>query len=107
LLLELEFLPQVGQEFPLIKGTKFLRDDNGNCKSIWPSYWASSNSILGKATPDYILGLSNSFEYKGLRLTVVMDYRTGHQIISGTKYDLTWPGRLEESAAFNREFHFT
>jgi hypothetical protein len=28
-----------------------------------------------------------------------MDYRTGHQIVSGTKYDLTWPGRLEESAA--------
>jgi hypothetical protein len=35
-----------------------------------------------------------------------MDYRTGHQIISGTKYDLTWPGRLEESAAFNREVGF-
>jgi hypothetical protein len=34
-----------------------------------------------------------------------MDYRTGHQIISGTKY-LTWPGRLEESAAFNREVGF-
>jgi hypothetical protein len=25
-----------------------------------------------------------------------MDYRTGHSIISGTKYSLTWPGRLEE-----------
>jgi hypothetical protein len=35
-----------------------------------------------------------------------MDYRTGHQIISGTKNDLTWPGRLEESAAFNREVSF-
>jgi hypothetical protein len=30
-----------------------------------------------------------------------MDYRTG-QIISGTKYDLTWPD-LEESASFDRE----
>jgi hypothetical protein len=27
---ELEFFAQVGQEFPLIKGTKFLRDDNGS-----------------------------------------------------------------------------
>jgi hypothetical protein len=35
-----------------------------------------------------------------------MDYRTGHQIVSGTKYDLTWPGRLEESAAFDREVGF-
>jgi TonB-linked SusC/RagA family outer membrane protein len=99
---------QVGQEFPLIKGTKFLRDDNGSIivNEFGLPTRASSNSILGKATPDYILGLSNSFEYKGLRLTVVMDYRTGHQIISGTKYDLTWPGRLEESAAFNREVGF-
>ncbi|PKH67591.1 SusC/RagA family TonB-linked outer membrane protein [Flavobacterium sp. ALD4] len=99
---------QVGQEFPLIKGTKFLRDDNGSIivNQFGLPTRASSNSILGKATPDYILGLSNSFEYKGLRLTVVMDYRTGHQIISGTKYDLTWPGRLEESAAFDREVGF-
>jgi TonB-linked SusC/RagA family outer membrane protein len=99
---------QVGQEFPLIKGTTFVRDANGsiivNSQGL-PSR-TSSNSILGKATPDYILGLTNSFEYKGLKLTVVMDYRTGHSIISGTKYSLTWPGRLEESAAFNRDNGF-
>ena len=99
---------QVGQEFPLIKGTTFVRDANGsiivNSQGL-PSR-TSSNSILGKATPDYILGLTNSFEYKGLKLTVVMDYRTGHSIISGTKYALTWPGRLEESANFDRDAGF-
>ena len=99
---------QVGQEFPLIKGTTFVRDANGsiivNAQGL-PSR-TSSNSILGKATPDYILGLTNSFEYKGLKLTVVMDYRTGHSIISGTKYALTWPGRLEESADFDRDLGF-
>jgi hypothetical protein len=34
-----------------------------------------------------------------------MDYRTGHQIVSGTKYDLTWPGRLRR-VAFDREVGF-
>ena len=99
---------QVGQEFPLIKGTTFVRDANGgiivNAQGL-PSR-TSSNSILGQATPDYILGLTNSFEYKGLKLTVVMDYRAGHDIISATKYDLTWPGRLEESADFDRDNGF-
>lgn len=99
---------QVGEEFPLIKGTTFVRDANGgiivNAQGL-PSR-TSSNSILGKATPDYILGLTNSFEYKGLKLTVVMDYRAGHDIISATKYNLTWPGRLEESAAFDRDNGF-
>ena len=99
---------QVGEEFPLIKGTTFVRDANGsiivNSQGL-PSR-TSSSSILGKATPDYILGLTNSFEYKGIKLTVVMDYRTGHSIISGTKYALTWPGRLEESADFDRDLGF-
>ena len=99
---------QVGEEFPLIKGSTFVRDANGsiivNSQGL-PSR-TSSSSILGKATPDYILGLTNSFEYKGLRLTVVMDYRAGHDIISATKYNLTWPGRLEESAAFDRDLGF-
>ncbi|MFV8355303.1 SusC/RagA family TonB-linked outer membrane protein [Flavobacterium sp. XS1P32] len=99
---------QVGQEFPLIKGTTFVKDANGSVilNQFGLPTRTSSNSILGKATPDYILGLSNSFAYKGFTLTAVMDYRTGHQIISGTKADLTWPGRLEESAAFDREVGF-
>ena len=99
---------QVGEEFPLIKGTTFLRDGNGSIivNQFGLPTRSSSNSILGKATPDYILGLSNSFAYKGFTLSAVMDYRTGHQIISGTKYDLTWPGRLVESADFDREVGF-
>ena len=99
---------QVGQEFPLIKGTTFVKDANGSVilNQFGLPTRTSSNSILGKATPDYILGLSNSFTYKGFTLTAVMDYRTGHQIVSGTKYDLTWPGRLIESADFDREVGF-
>ncbi|WP_188049959.1 SusC/RagA family TonB-linked outer membrane protein [Flavobacterium sp. GP15] len=99
---------QVGQEFPLIKGSTFVRDANGGIivNQFGLPTRSSSNSILGKATPDYILGLTNSIEFKGITLTAVMDYRTGHQIISGTKYDLTWPGRLVESADFDREVGF-
>ncbi len=99
---------QVGQEFPLIKGTTFVRDANGSViiNQFGMPTRTSTNSILGKATPDYILGFTNSFEYKGLKLTAVMDYRTGNQIISATKGDLAWPGRLEETAAFDREVGF-
>ncbi|MBB1192236.1 SusC/RagA family TonB-linked outer membrane protein [Flavobacterium sp. SOK18b] len=99
---------EVGQEFPLIKGTTFVTDANGSVivNQFGLPTRSSSNSILGKATPDYILGLSNTVTYKGFTLSAVMDYRTGHQIVSGTKYDLTWPGRLEETASFDREVGF-
>ncbi|HEU4496199.1 MAG TPA: SusC/RagA family TonB-linked outer membrane protein, partial [Flavobacterium sp.] len=99
---------QVGEEFPLIKGTTLVRDPNGNViigadglPSVNPNF-----SILGRVTPDYILGFTNTLEYKGLRLVAVFDYRTGHKVISETKYNLTWTGHLEESAEFDRDQGF-
>ncbi|MES2544832.1 MAG: SusC/RagA family TonB-linked outer membrane protein [Bacteroidota bacterium] len=99
---------QVGQEFPLIMGNTFNKDENGNV-IIGPTGLPSRSSqlsILGKATPDYILGFTNSFEYKGLKLTAVMDYRTGHQIYSETRSNLAWSGHLYDSALFNRDTGF-
>lgn len=99
---------EVGEEFPLIKGTSLVRDDNGNViigangmPTVDPTFKA-----LGKVTPDYILGFTNTLEYKGFRLVTVMDYRTGHKVISETKYNLTWSGHLQESADFDRDAGF-
>ena len=98
----------VGEEFPMIKGTTYLRDDAGNViigANGMPQISSTFNN-LGKVTPDYILGLSTSVEYKGFRLSAVMDYRTGNKVISESKYDLTWTGHLEESADFDRDLGF-
>lgn len=99
---------EVGQEFPLIKGTSLVRDENGNViidangmPTVDPNF-----KTLGKVTPDYILGFTNTLEYKGFRLVTVFDYRTGHKVISETKYNLTWNGHLEESANFDRDLGF-
>ncbi len=95
----------VGEEFPTIKGTKYLRDPQGRVL-IDPVNGTPRVSqdleILGKSNPDYILGLNTSIEYKGFRLAGVMDYRTGHQFWSGAKSWLTWSGHLIESAANGR-----
>ncbi len=95
---------EVGEEFPLIKGTAYIRspdgqvvvDANGN------PLRTSSFEKLGRSTPKYILNFSNSFSYKGLTLTAVMDYRTGHQIYSEQVSRLSTFGYLEESADFDR-----
>ncbi len=99
---------EVGQEFPLIKGTSLVRDDNGNViigddgmPTVDPTF-----KTLGKVTPDYILGFTNTLEYKGFRLVTVMDYRTGHKVISETKYNLTWSGHSRETADFDRDAGF-
>jgi outer membrane receptor protein involved in Fe transport len=98
----------VNEDFPLIKGTTYMRDPQGNVivDANGSPIRGSEFKKLGKATPDYILGLTNSFEYKGLKLTAVIDYRTGHQIYSDTKRWLSWSGHLVDSAEFDRNVGF-
>ncbi|WP_051269619.1 SusC/RagA family TonB-linked outer membrane protein [Flavobacterium suncheonense] len=89
-----------GEEYPLIKGTTYSRDEfgriildaNGN-PTIDPTM-----KKLGKVNPDYILGLTSSLSYKGVKLSATMDYRTGHQFYSDVKRNLSWTGQLVESA---------
>jgi TonB-linked SusC/RagA family outer membrane protein len=96
---------EVGEEFPLIKGTKYQRDDQGHViidPTTGNPLTTSTLEKLGKSTPDYTLGFNNSFDYKGLRLTVVCDYRTGNKFYSDVKYNYAWTGRLVESAENGR-----
>jgi hypothetical protein len=94
-----------GEEFPLIKGLAYERDDQGRV-IIDPSSGnpmkTAEYKILGKATPDYIINYNTSVEYKGIRLAAVMDYRTGHQFWAGNKNWLAWSGHLVESAENGR-----
>ena len=97
-----------GQSFPYITGTDWMRDDQGrvilNAEGR-PTVDATFKN-LARATPKYILGLTNSLEYKGIGLAFTMDYRTGHSFISQTKYNLTWNGHLVESGEFDRSVGF-
>ena len=91
---------EVGEEYPLIKGTSFLRDDFGRVivdANGLPTI-DSNFKTLGKTTPDYILNFNTSVTYKGFSLSTSMDFRTGHSFYSGTKQDLAFTGQLIESA---------
>ena len=100
----LDIFAVVGEEFPLIKGIGFQRDPSGNVVVGGNGVPLNTPGFitLGKTTPDYILGFTNSFEYKGLKLTAVMDYRTGHQIWSETKGLGYFTGQNEDTADFDR-----
>ena len=94
-----------GEEFPMIVGTGYLRDANGSVV-IDPSTGdplKATNVKLGKTTPDYIIGLTNTFRYKNLRLTTVFDYRTGHVFYAGVKDGLIQNGSDIVTAQNGRE----
>jgi len=95
---------EIGEEFPLIKGTAFVRDANGNIivDANGSPQRTSTFQKLGKGVPDYIIGLTNSFEYKGFRLTAVADYRSGASTYSFAKNLLLFTGGDLDTAGFDR-----
>lgn len=94
-----------GSEFPTIKGIGYQRDDQGRVivdANTGNPLYTSEFINFGSATPDFILGLTNSFSYKGVTLTAVFDYRSGGKFYSGTMGQLAWSGYLVESAENGR-----
>jgi TonB-linked SusC/RagA family outer membrane protein len=97
-----------GLSFPYITGTDWTKDANGHVivdAQGRPTPDATFKN-LAQVTPDYILGFTNTLEYKGFGLSFTMDYRTGHSFLSQTKYNLTWNGHLVDSAEFDRNVGF-
>ena len=95
---------EVGEQFPLIKGTSFVRDGSGNVvvDGSGNPLKTSTFEKLGKAAPDYIIGLTNSFEYKGFKFTAVADYRTGGSVWTEAKQLLLFTGGDVETSGFDR-----
>jgi len=94
-----------GEEFPLIKGTAYQRDELGRIKldASGNPLTSSDFTKLGKTTPDYIINYSTSVTYKDLTLSAVLDYRTGHQFYSNIANSFTFTGQTVESAQNGRE----
>ena len=95
----------VGETFPQLKATSYVRDPNGNIV-IDP---ATGNPVIGslknmgKTTPDYILGLTSILNYKGFALTTTLDYRTGHVYYSQLADSMEFTGLSMESVSSNRQ----
>jgi len=93
-----------GEEYPLIKGTTFATDSQGHV-IVGATGIPQINSAftkLGKANPDYIINFSNTFSYKGISLSAVADYRSGHSVYSSTYNSMMFAGYTVDSAEFDR-----
>lgn len=93
-----------GKAFGLY-GTGWVRDDKGNIV-IDPGTGlrrtTSTTINLGKITPDYTLGVVNSFKYKGATLGFVVDVRQGGVMYSGTVSSLRTNGVAKETLLNDR-----
>ena len=96
---------KVGELFPLIKATAYLRDSQGRIiinQATGDPYYTNNLVSMGRATPKYTLGFNTNIKFKNFNAYAVMDYRTGHKFYSGTMQYFTFSGNLEQSASFDR-----
>ena len=57
----------------------------------------NSYQILGNGVPDFTGGLNNSFTFKNLNLTFLIDFKSGGKIYSGTNVRMTQAGFTKQT----------
>ena len=91
---------RVGNPFGMIYGTVNARSDDGklliNPNSGLP-FTLPQSQLLGNPAPNFTLGITNNFSWKGFNLSALIDYRQGGKIFSATAASLLLRGQLKNS----------
>jgi len=91
---------RAGYEYGLIRGTVASRDDEGNLL-INPAngelLTSTTPAIIGNPNPDFIVGLTNTFSFKGLSLNAVFDWKQGGDLWSNTVLSLIGRGVTKDT----------
>ena len=95
-----------GDEYGQIYGSAYLRDPlKGNALILTAGglpQAASQVKKIGNPNPDYLMGITNSINFKGFYFTFLFDYRKGGDIYSRNVADLQRRGAAKETAEFPR-----
>lgn len=91
-----QVLASVGSAYGALYGTAYLRDDEGNIvvDSKGLPRADSQNKVLGHYTPKWTGGISNTFTYKNIELSALIDASIGGKIYSGTNRTGVYTGVL-------------
>lgn len=95
-----------GGSFGDIYGKAFERDQNGKIviytdaeNTQKPSVIGEGNTIkVGNCSPDFLLGWSNTFTYKGFSLYLLIDGRFGGDVLSQTEAELDQRGASKRTS---------
>jgi TonB-linked SusC/RagA family outer membrane protein len=84
-----------GYSYGTFFGTSFLRDDNGNMVIDQTTGMPLENPqeiVVGDPIPDFQIGFNNSFRFKDVTLSFLLDIRQGGDVYNGTKNVLNYFG---------------
>jgi hypothetical protein len=95
-----------GRTFPVIMGYDYVRDPEGHVivdRTTGLPTKTSEIVVLGNATPRHRLGLNGSVEYKGIRLSLVLEHRGDYKIFNSMGPEMDWSGTGYRTAVYDRE----
>ncbi|HPT20450.1 MAG TPA: SusC/RagA family TonB-linked outer membrane protein [Bacteroidales bacterium] len=101
----------IGDTYPVIYGVSFARDAKGNIiieddpgSVYYGMPRTGENAVIGSVSPDFILGGTSSFTYKGWSLGVTVEWKQGGKMYSGSNSLLDFYGLSKKTE--NRETTF-
>ncbi len=91
----------VGEHYGVIYGSSYKRDDQGrivyDLSSTVPKAVQGPYKVLGQGIAPYTLGFSNTFKYKTISLSFLIDGKFGGSLYSGTNWNLTLAGLTKKT----------
>ncbi|MBT9187919.1 SusC/RagA family TonB-linked outer membrane protein [Zobellia russellii] len=92
----------VGEPYGTIRGSGYVFDDNGNRVVNDSGYYLSQpDQVLGNVNPDWTGGISNTFRYKNLSLSFLIDIQKGGEVFSLDNYYGGGTGLAVHTAGLN------
>ncbi|NKI25986.1 SusC/RagA family TonB-linked outer membrane protein [Arenibacter sp. 6A1] len=85
-----------GTDYTYLNGEPVVNAANGEYVKT-----SSSNNVIGDSNPDWLMGISNSFNYKNLSLSFLIDIQKGGSIFSLDQYYGRATGLYAETAFIN------
>ncbi|WP_114750859.1 SusC/RagA family TonB-linked outer membrane protein [Pleomorphovibrio marinus] len=95
---------RTGQPFGILVGRKAIRDSEGNLLidglpgTTFGKYIDNPEpQVIGDPNPDFVMGITNNFRYKGLQLTVVLDWVQGGDLYSKSNREIVGRGLTDDA----------
>lgn len=94
----------LGQPYGTIRGNNFVYTDGKKTVDASTGRYllsATSNEIIGNTNPDWLSGITNTFRYKNIALSFLIDIRKGGDVFSLDMYYGLATGLYPETAGLN------
>ncbi len=95
---------RTGQPFGILVGRKAIRDAEGNLLidglpgTTFGKYIDNPEpQVIGDPNPDFVMGITNNFSYKGLQLSVVFDWIQGGDLYSKSNREIVGRGLTDDA----------